>query len=65
MKYVRGLSKKIGTSLCSQLFPLILPVLDIVLLIFTNLIDVKWHHPADLSCISVIPGEVEHLFLYL
>lgn len=48
-----------------QLFPLILPVLDIILLIFANLIDLKCPLPADLSCISVIPGEVKHLFIYL
>lgn len=30
-----------------------------------NLSDLKGHLPADLSCLSVIPGELEHLFMYL
>ena len=31
----------------------------------TTLMDVKWYLPVALSCISLMTGDVEHLFLYL
>lgn len=54
----RNKTRSACSSLCSQ-------CLIVSFLMFASLIALKWHLSGDLSCISVIPGEVERLLLCL